>query len=697
MGSFSLHSPLHHPLFSRPCSLEPPFLFSSPRNGLTRRKNRASVDCLERGSPKDESFCRRRPILYMGFAAIPFPNKNAEAVEGINAENSEPRTPNQKQQTEQSVEENPSGNPFLSVVNALGFLGPGMLAALYASLKKEKETSDAITESDQMINAKLKEKEAAITLLERKFESDLSNEKEYRNMALSKANNEKQSLLDQLELANGTIKSLGGDLQKQKKLAEDQNIRIEHLEIDLNRTRDENNELQEQLQENFDSLSLSQEKVNLLSLEIKDTEDNLQTVNSKIDQKERELDQLSSVYKQTQDRIAGLNLEIQKSKILLAKKEKELESKNTMVNNLKADLTRSRAEIDESSKTITSIMKEYDEFKMHAEKKASSYDELLGEKEKVVQVCLDDANRNNVLISDLEREKCSLAEMLDIESKNVKKLEMELEIVHVNLEKSRDEVSNLEKQFQELRKLYSELEAEVSKVKDEFREIQNSLQRDLDEKKRNTDILSEEIENMSRELTALHKERGLLQKELVGAHEKAENAARELKEEKNISSDLKKELKVLENRISEVTEAKKRLDVDLQASTKSLDETNRHALAFSNDLEIASSWISSLEDERDAILKALDEQKRVSREAHENLENARSLVMKLRNARENSEKRGNKLEEELASAKGEILRLKTRMKESESIVNDQMEQKVENGRKNGVSRGRELNMEKDAS
>ncbi|KAI3463348.1 hypothetical protein Pfo_020011 [Paulownia fortunei] len=733
-GSSFLHSPLHHSLFSAssaPCTLQPPFLFSSPRNALTRRKNRAAVACLQQESPKDDNFGKRRVILYMGFAAISLLNMRAEAVEGLAAENTELRTLDQKQEAEvriyadyyierQSVQRNPSQNPFFSLLNALGFLGSGVLAALYASIKKEKATSDATIES---INVKLKEKEAAITRLEKKFESELLNEKEVRNKALAKANEEKQSLVNQLELANGTIRSLGQDLQKEKRLAEEKTIQVERLEVSLHKAGAEKRELQEQLKEKLDSVAVLQERINLLSSEIKGKEDNLHNANSKLVEKERELHELSSFYQQTQDQLSGLNSEIQQLKDVLIKKEKELELKNTTLNNLNSDLTSSRAEIDESSKKLAAILKEYDHFKSSAEEKAASDAKLLGERENVLhqleeqlKVALDDMNKNKVLISDLTYEKDNLTEMLSIELKNVKNLEQEIKITQETLKKSRDEASELAKQLQESRHLCSELEAEVSKVQAEFSKTRDSLQRDIDETKKGAELLAGELrsakellsksnevlQTMSQELAAAVQKCDMLEKELVDAHEKAESAALDLKEEKNIASALNKELKVLETQISKDKEARKSLEADLEESTKSLDEMNRNTLMLSRDLELANSQISSLEDEKDALYRSFDEQKQVSQEARENLEDAHNLVMRLRKERENLENRGKKLEEELASAKGEILRLRSQMNPSKTPVNDQHQQKVEVGSKSAVptrrvTRRRKVNPQQDGS
>ncbi|CAA0834634.1 MAR-binding filament-like protein 1 [Striga hermonthica] len=710
MGSLFLHSVL-----SPPTNLEPPFSFSSRRSRFTRRKSSTtSVACLERESTKDESFCKRRAILYMGFAALPFVNSNnALAVEGFAAKNKELGTLSPNQAAEQAVKGNSSQMPFLSLLNALGYLGSGVLAALYASLKKEKATSDATIES---VNLKLKEKDTTISRLEKKFESDLLNEKEARKKALTEANEEKQSLLNQLELADGTVKRLGHDLQKQKKLADDQTIQIEGLQTDLNEAQKRKRALEEKLKEVLDSVDVLQERVSLLSSENKDKEDNLESVNSKLAEKENELNRLSVVYKQTQDQIRSLNLDIEGLKGLIGEKEKELELKSTIVDSLNADLIASRADVDETSKNLALIVKEYDLFKSSAEKKAAADAELLGEKEKIIgqlqeqlKVCLADVEVKKSLIFDLTSEKDGLTEVLNNELTNLENLRKELEITKETLENSRNEASDLEKQFQESRKSCSELEAEISKLKTEFEETQNSLKMDLVETRKVAEMLSEELrstkdliiksneekETISQELAALVQKHNSLQNELVEAHQKVESAVRELEDEKTTSSSLHEEIKTLTDQISEDNEKRKILEVNLEESTESLDKVNHHVSNLSKDLEAAKSRVLSLEDEKDLILKTLDEQKRVSQEARENLEDANSLITRLKDERGNLESRGKKLEEQMASAKGEILRLKTQ-------ANDKSQRKVEVGKKNTVSakkvnRKRKVDMENEDS
>ncbi|KAL0463887.1 UNVERIFIED_CONTAM: MAR-binding filament-like protein 1-1 [Sesamum latifolium] len=565
---------LHHSLFlppSSPCILQPPF---SPRNGLTPRKNRTAISCSHQEiTPKDEDFCKRRAILFVGFSLIPLLNMRAEAVEGIAAESTEVRTLDQKQKAEQSVQGKSSQNPFLSLLNGLGFLGSGVLAALYASLKKEKAASDA------------------------------------------------------------TICK-------------------------------------------------------------------------------------SSLNGQAQEQLSSLNSEIQQLKDVLKEKEKELKLKNVALNNLKAELTSSLAERDESHKKLDVVLKEYDQFKSSAEKKAASDAKLLGEREEALrqlkeqlEVAKNDVNKSKVLISELTQEKENLTEMLNIELKNVKHLEQELKITQESLENSRSEASDLAKQLQESRLLCSELEDKVSRIQVEFSETRDSLEREVNEVKlgaelelRSTkELLSksnDELQIISQELAAKVQRCESLEKELDHTHRKAESAALALEAEKNVVASLNKELKVLETQISRDREARKSLEADLEDATKSLDEMNQETLKLSRELELASSRISSIEDEKEALYRSLDEQKQVSQEARENLEDAHNL--RLGNERDGLEKRGKKLEEELASAKGEILRLRSQMNASKNPAIDQHEPKLEVGSKSDasprkVTRRRKVNQQREDS
>ncbi|XP_073286364.1 MAR-binding filament-like protein 1-1 [Primulina huaijiensis] len=741
-NSCFLHSPLCHFLVSE----SSPLPFSYPRNAVCRRKNRATMACLEKENSKHSDMCTRRAILFVGFGLVQFLGPRADAVDGYvvgwnrrgrarnrlsiekntesrTQENTEPRTQentesrteenteSRKQESteletrdriqnaEQTVKENPSSNPTFSVINSIGVLSSGVLAALYSSKIKEKATSDTTIES---VKTKLKEKEAAISSLEKKISSKMLKIEEAQNKDFAKANEMQQTLINRLNTANCTVTSLGKEVQNEKRLNQDLSIKIENLEKNLSESQNEKRELQIQLQKKLDSIASLQEKIRMLSSDIMVKEDDLQTLDSKVTEKELECHELRSAYQKSRDELTGLDYEIQELKDTVSKNEMELEMKNSTLKNLNEELTSLITERDESSKKLVGILKEFDEFKFSAEKKMVLHEEHLGEREKQLQkieerlnLALDEVKKDGVLISNLTQENQNLREKLDVELKSVNILEQELKIAQEMLEKSRNEASDLSKQLQKSRSLCLELEAEISKVKAEFNKARESLQREIDESKEGEESLAgellsvkellsemnEKLQIMSQELAAAEQKRDSLEKELIDANRKAEATADALTEERKIVSSLNNELLVLEKKIFRNKEAQKILEADLEVTTKSLGEKTQNESTLLRNLESAYSKISSLEDEKNALHNSLDVQKQTNREARKNLEYATNVVMELGKELESLENKGKKLQQELAYAKGEMLQLKSQINASKTAENNQNQQKLEAGGK----------------
>ncbi|XP_011072628.1 MAR-binding filament-like protein 1-1 [Sesamum indicum] len=676
MGSSCFqHSPFCHSRctpYSWQCCFQPPLSFSPLRNAPNRR---AIVSCSQQENPKDCNSCARRAAVFTGFALLPLLNSRVDAMKGFAAENDEPGAEDQKQKTKGSS----SRNPFCSLLNELGVFCSGVVAGLYASRNKGNVISDAIIES---MNNKLKEKEAAIASLEKKFEMELLNEKDVQNKELAKANLERQSLVDRLNLARHVITRMGQALEKEKSLYKELTIQAHDLENSLKEAGNEKRELQEQLKKKIDSVAVSQERFNLLASEIKDKEADLRYASWAIAEKDREVDQLSIAYRQSLVQLTSLNAEIKQLKDVLLKNEKELQPRNETVLKLEAELTSSLAKIDEATKNLDAVQKEYDEFKSSMEKKSASDATLLGEKDETIhqleeqlKLALKELNINKVLISDLTSEKDNLKESLNVELGNVENLYQDLKITQDALEKSRGEACDLAEELQQSRYLCLDLEAEIGNIHDQFTQAIELLQQNSDEAKQRVTVLAEELrvatellsesneklKITSQELAAAVQKCDSLEKELVDAHEKAESAALVLKQEKLIISSLNKDLMALETQISKDNEARKSLEADVEEATKSLDEMNKHALVISEELELANNQILSLEDEKAELYRSLIQLKRAHQVALENLEDAHNLIVRLGNERESLQKRGEKLEEVLASAKGEILQLRSQI------------------------------------
>ena len=81
--------------------------------------------------------------------------------------------------------------------------------------------------------------EASLVSLQRNYASELQNEKEERNKQLKKADEERQSLMNQLKSANNTIRGLGKELQNEKILIEELRVQIDTLTTSITRAEED--------------------------------------------------------------------------------------------------------------------------------------------------------------------------------------------------------------------------------------------------------------------------------------------------------------------------------------------------------------------------------------------------------------------------------------------------------------------------
>lgn len=631
---------------------------------------------------------KRRAVLLVGISVLPLLQLRAGAIESLA----------KKESVSNNLEENhgaelavgvPPPNPLLPLLNSIGIIGTGVFGALYALIRQEKKDNDATIES---MKIKLQEKEADMVSLEKNYESKLQTERQDKSEQLKKAKDEQLVLIDQLNSAKKTITGLGQEVKNEKKLVENFTIQIDGLQNDLLKAASVKKSLEEEMKNKLDAIESLQEKTKLLGLEIQDREANAQKLTSSLAEKEVELKNLNASYNQTKDAVAKAYSEIEGLKDELRRNEKELELKSSLTDELNVKINSLTAERDNLKKDFGALQTEYNDLKLSSEKKAVADAQLLGEraneivqlKEKL-EVASKDAEGNRAIIANLTEEREHLKGLLNVELSNVKSLKEDLEATQEALGKSRTEASDLSKQVEQSRNLCGELESEVSKVRAEFDKARNELQRRLDVAKQNEDLLlselkavkellrktTEELQNVTNELTYVTENRDTLVKELVDVQKIAETKANDLKEEKKFVSALNKELQALERKNLKDMEARKSVEIDLEAATKSLDEMNHKALNLARDLDGARSTISNLEDEKMVLYKSLTEEKNAAKEARDNMEDAHKIVLTLGNEIESLEKREKKLEEELAAAKGEILRLRSQINSSTLLESNQ--------------------------
>ena len=459
-------------------------------------------------------------------------------------------------------------------------------------------------------------------------------------------------------------------------------------------------ELQQQLKEKLYSVGVLQEKIELLTLDIREKEDTIRHLSVLLSDKDSKLEQLSSAYQESDNCLTSLESEKKQMQDVILRHLEKLDLQDEMVQELNLELITVVAEKDESVKKLDAVLAEYNNFKSSMEEKEASEAKDLGEREgkihlldKQLKSLLDEKKRDKVLIYSLRRERDNFKEVLNVELKNMKIVEEDLRRTKTTLERSRDETLELLKQSKQLERLCSELGDQVYKAQAESREARESLYKKLEEAKKGEELLSKELSStndlliksdeelriMSTELTAALQKCNGLEEELVDALRKAEIATSDLNEDKRIISSLKKELMELETQMLGDKEARASLESYLEEATKSLNDLTRHASMLSRELELAHSQVSSVEDENDDLCNIIAEQKQAFLESRVHLEDAYNLVMKLAKERESWIKRGKKLEEELTYAKGEIMRLMRQIKSPKPAGDVEEVEKVDVG------------------
>ncbi|MQM19002.1 hypothetical protein Taro_052002 [Colocasia esculenta] len=701
-----LHSPLFQSfsLFSLP---PPPRSFPGVvyyhREAHRRKPTVPATASLRPEGPGSDN---RRVLLLVGLSAFPLLQLRAlaAAVQGLGKEKQDIKITDvqgphvqdspsylQQKEAEQAHAHRAPESPFLSLLNGLGIIGSGVLGALYAISQKEKADVESEIES---MNNNLNENEAAKALLEKNFEQMLLKEQEEHQKQIKKLKEDEASLSKQLALAKTTVTALGNELQSEKRSAEEFKLQIDQLHGNITQAGEDKKILESKLQDKLNTVGVLQEKVSLLSLEIKDKEESIGALKSSLDEKETLSKYLGSLIDQSKVELEESNSVLSSLQLELFKIKGELDSKNTHINDMNIEMNLFCTERDEIDGKFHILQKEYDDLKLNFEQKSAFNSELLSRKDEEVHqleeklcLALTEGKNKYALITDLKNERDSISAMLNEEINNVKVLRDELQITHENLRNTKLVVSDLSEQMQESNKVHEELLSEVTSAKGESSKLEKLLNAYLREEQSTSELLSDELA-MGKEVLASTKEELAmvsdelkvaeeacenLKKELLEVYDKVEAMGHELKEERKVVAAHNRELEESKRLVSKHSEVRMNLEKHLDETTKSLDKMNKEALSLSKELQNANVQNATLESEKETLYLSLMEQKNLTKEAEENLEDAQHVIQMLGADRGNLEKAAKKFENELSSAKGEILRLRRQIKLSKESTNEHHE------------------------
>lgn len=519
------------------------------------------------------------------------------------------------------------------------------------------------------MKSKLDEKEEAVKLLNDNYERTISTEREENKQKMKELNDFKSSLSKQLVSANATINTLEEELQVEKSSVESLNLKVDFGENQMVKAEKEKKILQSHINEKINATSLLEDRVTLLSLEIQDKERHIEELSTTLSEKELECNNIKSTLERSRSDHEKKHADVKNLTVELLQTKEELESKNQIMAELDEKIESLLEEKNEASRKLNVLHDDYRNLKSMSAKKTDLDSKLLLEKNSELQhlegklnSSLDEAKRNRTLIPILMQERDDCKAKLKYEAKKVKNLKSEVDITLKRLEDSNLENANLSRLLKQSEATINDLKSELSKAQKDINEADELTKKILNDVKSTSldhsneliaikdtlDSTRQELSTTSDELKIILKANEILKKELLAIYKKSESTANNLVKERILSAELRKELGVSEKQVLQDSQV-------IAGLVKDLDEAKTSIL---RELEFANSTIANLKEEKMLMYNSLLDERKMSEEARENIEDAQKLIIRLGDERENLSKRVSKLEEELASAKCEILRLR---------------------------------------
>lgn len=568
------------------------------------------------------------------------------------------------------------GNPFADLLNAIAVIASGVLAGLLGTSQREKK---ALQSTISAMEIKLSENEAAMSLLRENYEKKLLDEQAAQKKQARMLLDKEASLLGQLASTKRTVTSLNDEVRKERGLVEQLRHEIHELESIIAQAEEDKHAFEGKMREKLETLDIFHDKVNLLSQEVNDKEGYIRELGSSLSSKENDYQSLHLTYNQTKEGLEHANSRLEQlEKYLLAAKD-DLKSKTSFIDSLNEDVQTLYTSKAHAEETINQLIKQYADLEAASQMRASRDSELLFDKdgqlnqlEEQLSTALTEHNKQRTTIAELNNALEANRTMLVNEVEVRKSLSDLIQSTEEALQESRNEVLKLSEELNELTISNHDLTAQVLKYTNESNELKQALTNKVEEAESVSKALSselasvretlqktqEDLEVTSNQLVSVTEVHDELNKELLDAYKKLESIANELVSERINNGTLNRELEALVKQSLVDSEARRALQSDLDEATISLNEVNESTLFLSNKLDSTNSRIFAIKEEKEVLLAALAEQKKSTVESQKNMAEAQHLIKRLGLERENFEIRSNKLEEELATAKGDLLCLR---------------------------------------
>uniref|UniRef100_A0ACD5U7Q5 Uncharacterized protein n=1 Tax=Avena sativa TaxID=4498 RepID=A0ACD5U7Q5_AVESA len=687
----------HHLLLVSPPAHPPParlsLLSRSARGAVSAA---ASLDATRPPSVPAASASaatRRRAVLLVGVSVLPLLRLRDAAVAA--RAGAQPSTADlvtdkmEFQKTEGMQHEEPwaepsqlevkgpsPGNPFAGLLNAISVLASGILAGLLGTSQQEKK---ALQSTISSMEIKLAENEAAMSSLRENYEKRLLDEQEAQKKQARMLHDKEASLLGQLASTKRTVTSLNEEIMKERGLVEQLRHEKHELESSVARAEKDKNAFEGKMREKLETLDIFHDKVNLLSQEVNAKEEYIMELNASLSSNKEDYQSLHLIYSQTKEGLEHANSRLEQlEKYVLAAKD-DLKSKTSLIDSLNEDVQTLHTLKASAEEKINELIKQCADLEAASQMRAARDSELLFDKdgqlnqlEEQLSTALSEHSKERTLIAELNSALEANRTMLVNEVKVRKSLTDLIQSTEEALKESINEVFKLSEELNELNMSNHDLTVQVSKFTNESNEMKQVLTNRVKEAESVSKALSDELASVretlqqtqedlevtSNQLLSVTEVHDELNKELLDAYKRLESTANELVRERKNNATLNRELEALVKQSLVDAEARRALQADLDEATISLNEVNESTLFLSNKLDSTNSRIFSIKEEKEVLSAALGEQKKSTVEAQKNMTEAQHLIKRLGSEREKFEFRSNKLEEELATAKGELLCLR---------------------------------------
>lgn len=585
------------------------------------------------------------------------------------------------------------GSNFFGFLNQLGIIGSGVLGALYTLEQKDKVATGSQVEA---LTIELKENEVAMSSLRENLEARILLEQEKIKRQAQKAQEEQAVLSNELSSAKRTVKDTQKQLERENKTVEEFEEQVERLNADITRVQNDNRALELELKEKKSKINDLEDNVTLAIVNVQEKEKELESLRSSLREREKESAEFSSEAEHLRKSLLQAEAQIKEFQQELDSAQKELGLKESSIENLSERLASAVVEREDSKEKLVKLHEELNQNKIKFDKDlVSARKAIFAKQEEVNQlkeklnIAYEEANKNNAILSGLQEESSTLKSLLDEEKTNVKCLSTELQSSIESLEALQSKVVTLSSELTTTKQVKAQVESEIARLQNDRDALRDSLEEKVREAEETSSKLYSELASVKKALDMARNDLLFLNKklkdstvsyenikeELSQARKTAEMTSAALNEEKKVVAALRRELEASEKRLLEEKEGRRVLHRDFEEATKSMEDMSNCLVSLSEELEIARSKINSLEVENASLYESMQEEKHLSKELQESTGHANKILMKLGKEKETYVKKARKLEEELSSAKGEILRLRKQITVKNTALEEAQQQK----------------------